>query len=117
MKLGTNTVEDIKVECFNCGITGGKEAQKVDKANKVEDTEAEARRSNTDSIDMVMEVVNAAGDSSSKTADLPVTAMDRGMQAKHLKVWFVIDSGVNKTLWRQVESDRDIRHPKLKGTM
>ena len=95
MKLGT--VEDTKVECFNCGITGKKEAQKVDKANKVEDTEAEARRSNTDSIDRIVEVVNVTGGSSSKTADLPVTAMERGMQAKHLEVPLVIDSGVNKT--------------------
>ena len=63
-------------------------------------------------------MVRAAGEISRAT-DLNITVLDQSRKAKDVKVQFLIDSGVHKTLlseehWSQVKASPNTRPPKLK---
>ena len=124
-----------KVECFMCGLVGhfkgsaackgkkpaGGKKKKKEKANQVEElSKAGDEESDTDSIGRVAEIVRATGGSKkSKTADIQLTVLDHGQQAKQLPVKLLIDSGVYRTLlseedWQQVQAGKNNRMPKLK---
>ena len=124
-----------KVECFSCGLmghfkgsaackkkkpAGGKKEKKKEKANKVEEADDEASDTDSTGVGRVAEVVRAASDGKkNKTADILLTILDHGKQAKQLTARFLIDSGVYRTLlseeqWRQVQADKNNRKPKLK---
>ena len=130
-----------KVECFTCGVVGhfkgsaacskkkaagGKKkkevrANRVDDESKAEDeSKADDEASDTDSIGRVAEMVRAAGDTrQNKTADIQLTVLDHGEQARELSVQLLIDSGVYRTLlseehWLQVKASKTTSKPKLK---
>ena len=123
-----------KVECFSCGLMGhfkgsaackkkkpaGGKKKKTERANKVEEADDEASETDSTGVGRVAEVVRSASDGKkNKTADILLTILDHGKQAKQLTARFLIDSGVYRTLlseeqWRQVRADKDNRKPKLK---
>ena len=67
------------------------------------------------------EIVRATGDGTkSKTADIRLTVLDHGQQAKQLPVKLLIDSGVYRTLlseedWQRVQASGTNRTTKLKN--
>ena len=67
------------------------------------------------------EIVRATGDDTkSKTADIRLTVLDHGQQAKQLPVKLLIDSGVYRTLlseedWQRVQASGTNRTTKLKN--
>ena len=116
-----------KVECFTCGVLGhfkgsvacskkkaaGSKKKKQVRANRVDDeSKADDEASDTDSIGRVAEIVRAAGDSrKNKTADIQLTVLDHGEQARELAVQLLIDSGVYRTQlseehWLQVKASK-----------
>ena len=104
-----------KVECYSCGLAGhfkgstvckGKpeeKKKKKEKANQVDDSE------DSEGIGRISkEYVRATGTTpKSKTTDLQLTALDQGSPPKQIKVEFLIDTGVYRTLlteehWKQL---------------
>ena len=123
-----------KRECFTCGLLGhfrgsaacqGKKAAGRKKKIKGqaslvhEISKANYDNSDTEGIGRIVEAVRTTGDTvKNRTANVLMTVLDHGQAAEELRVNFLIDSGVYRTLlteeqWQQVQAVGGNRKPKL----
>ena len=116
----------LKVDCYKCGkkghFSGAPMCKNTKKKEKTRNVEEESETESEESVNRVeekTEKVRAVKPDPAKIAEVVLTAMDHGVEAKEASVELLINSGVNKTLlsekdWKKVKAVRGERPPKLK---